>query len=134
MADTFLEAVLCTYGKPCKVRIDGGFEFMGAFASLMATLGVEVAKTCPVSPWTNGIAERMVGFTKKLIRKVLVGMPKEDWSATIPWVQHAINSTVSRATGFSPHEVFFGEAPSPLISSMHSPPVDAQVGVTDNAA
>ena len=44
---------------------------------MMKTLGVDIIKTCPASPWTNGIAERMVGFVTKLMKKMLVGLPKE---------------------------------------------------------
>lgn len=39
----------------------------------------------------------------------------------------AINSTVSRSTGYAPHEVFFGEEPRPLLPSS-SPPVSFRLG------
>ena len=50
---------------------------MGDFRAMMATLGVEIVTTSPLSPWTNGIAERMVRFCKGLIRKALLGAPKD---------------------------------------------------------
>ncbi len=79
VATAFLTHVLCVYGKPRRVRVDQGSEFLGDFAQKMRVLGVEVSYTCPVSPWTNGITERMIGFMKTLVRKVLVGVNKEAW-------------------------------------------------------
>ena len=98
VAQAFLERILAVYGRPLRVRIDGGAEFMGEFRGLVQGLGIEVVCTIPLSPWTNGIAECMVHFVKYLIRKTLIGVPKEEWLQTVPWVQAAINATISRTT------------------------------------
>ena len=99
------------------------------------TLGIEIVCTSPVSPWINGIAERRVCFSKGLIRKALMGVSKDKWTTLIPWVQSAINCTVSRTTGLAPHEAFFGEPPSPLISGDPTlePAIDWQLGIKENA-
>ena len=36
----FVERILTVYGKPERVRVDGGREFAGEFASLCETLGI----------------------------------------------------------------------------------------------
>jgi hypothetical protein len=76
----------------------------------------------------------MVKFTKGLIKKALTGIPREEWEGLVPFVQAAINHSVSRATGFSPHEIFFAEAPVPLalgeVGSL--PTVDFNLGSKDS--
>ena len=73
----FLSRVLCNYGKPYRVRVDSGTEFQGAFTAGVEALGIQLIKTAVHSPWTNGVAERMVRFTKDLIRKAAYGMGKD---------------------------------------------------------
>jgi hypothetical protein len=50
-----------------------------------------------------------------------------DWEPLLPWLQAAINATVNRSTGFAPHEVLFGEPPSPLLPRDDLPPVPADL-------
>jgi hypothetical protein len=45
-----------------------------------------VTATAPFAPWTNGIAEHMVKFTKGLIKKALTGIPREEWESLVPLV------------------------------------------------
>ena len=47
----------------------------------------------------------------------------DDWEELLPWLQAAINATISRTIGYSPHEVLFGEPPSPLMPLDDLPPV-----------
>ena len=39
----------------------------------------------------------------------------EEWPTILPQIQYAINSCVSRATGITPFELFFGEKAPPLV-------------------
>ena len=112
----FLERILTVYGRLERVRTDGGREFAGEFASLLEALNIQRIQTRTVSPWTNGRAERMVRHVKSLLRRSLFTTREADWQELLPYVVAAINATVSRTTGYSPHEIFFGEAPSPLVS------------------
>ena len=50
-----------------------------------------------------------------------------EWTQILPWLQAAINSSVSRTTGISPHEILFGEPPSPLLPNSSLPPVPADL-------
>lgn len=124
VSEAFTSRVLACYGRPSRVRVDRGKEFAGDFQGLCDYLGIRVVRTAVHSPWTNGVAERTVRFAKDLLKKVLVGVDKELWPSMVPWVQAAMNHTVSRATSLSPHEVFFGEPPSPLLQAVEDrPPV-----------
>ena len=84
--DAFVSRVLCHYGKPYRVRVDSGPEFAGAFAAGVKALGITLVKTAVHSPWTNGVAERMVRFVKGLVRKATLGSEKDQWPQVIPWV------------------------------------------------
>ena len=86
VASTFLSEVVSVYGRPRRVRVDNGSEFLGDFESLMRLLDIQVIRTCPLTPWTNGIAERMIGFMNKLIRRSMVGVSKEEWPRLISWI------------------------------------------------
>lgn len=124
----FVERVLTVYGKPSRVRTDNGREFEGDFAALLAALGIERIRTRPVSPWTNGRAERMVRRVKQLIRRSLFAVPVGEWTEMLPWVVSAINMTVSRSVGYSPHEVFFGEPPRVVVPASIGAPVSIHLG------
>lgn len=57
----------------------------------------------------------MVRFVKLLVTKTLAGSNAADWPELVPWVAAAVNTTVSRSSGYSPHELFFGEAAPTMI-------------------
>ena len=46
----FVERILAVYGRPYRVRTDGGREFEGEFATLLSSLGIEKITTRPISP------------------------------------------------------------------------------------
>lgn len=123
VSKVFTERILAVYGRPRRVRTDGGREFAGDFEQLLASLGIEKITTAPLAPWTNGRAERMVREVKSLLRRSLHVATGADWETLLPWVVASINATVSRTVGMSPHEVFFGEPPSPLVPQDVGPPV-----------
>ena len=50
---------------------------------------------------------------------------KLDRAVALALISH--NSTVSRSTGFSPHEILFGEPPAPLLPGVQLPPVPADL-------
>lgn len=105
------------------MRTDSGREFQGAFHLLLQHLGITHVTTRPVSPWTNGRAERMVRTVKSSLKRTMAARNTDDWEPLLPWLQAAINATVSRSTGFTPHEILFGEPPSPLLPGHELPPI-----------
>jgi hypothetical protein len=75
----FVERILTVYGRPERVRTDGGREFAGEFASFVDSLGIQRIQTRTVSPWTNGRAERMVRHVKSLLRRSLFTNREATW-------------------------------------------------------
>ena len=73
----------------------------------------------------------MVRHVKSLLKRTLFAHPTANWEEVVPWVMGAINATVSRSTGYSPHEVFFGEAPKPLIPANIGAPISISLGEKD---
>ncbi len=53
------------------MRTDRGKEFAGQFSALLQENNVRHVLIRPLSPWTNGRAERMVRTVKESIRRVL---------------------------------------------------------------
>ena len=86
VAQIFLSDVISTYGRPYRVRVDNGSEFLGEFSELMGALEISIIRTCPLTPWTNGIAERMIGVMNKLLRKSMVGVEKSEWPQLLSWI------------------------------------------------
>ena len=105
----FTERILGPYGAPDLVRTDNGREFQGKFTELLLNLGVEHRLTRTHSPWTNGRAERTVRTVKSMIRWFVANNPNLDWRELVPYISHATNQSISRSTGFSPFEIFYGE-------------------------
>lgn len=118
--DAVMDRIISVYGRPRRIRTDRGREFLGDFKEMLETLGIEHLLTRPISPWTNGRAERMVRTVKSSIKRIMSATRSTNWPEFLPWINAAINATICRSTGYSPHEIFFGEPPTPLL-----PPNDA---------
>ena len=124
-----MERIISVYGKPRRIRTDRGREFLGDFKEMLETLGIEHIFTRPISPWTNGRAERMVRTIKSSIKRMMAATGLKNWPDYIPWINAAINAMVSRVTGYSPHEIFFGEPPKPLLPPNSAlPPLPHNLG------
>ena len=111
MASWFLGAIAAPFGVPARVRVDNGTEFRGHFEVTCRLLKVEIRRIRPHAPWQNGRAERMVRTVKGMLRRVLLHSANANWEKVLPAVMRAINATVARSTGVSPHELFYGEQP-----------------------
>ena len=126
-----MERIVCIYGTPRRIRTDRGREFLGDFKTMLDMLGIEHLLTRPISPWTNGRAERMVRTVKSSIKRIIAATGSSNWPELVPWVNAAINATVCRGTGYSPHEIFFGEPPRPMLPPYEAlPPVPFNLGET----
>jgi len=112
----FLESFLCRYGFPKCIVSDQGTNFTSKmFLKMLEYLELKKLWTVPYKPSTNGLVERMNSSIKSLIRKVLKGQDEKFWDVTLPYVQWALNSTVSTSSGFSPYQLVFGYPPTQMI-------------------
>jgi hypothetical protein len=71
-------------------------------------LGIKHAMTAAYTPQSNGAAERTNQSMEKILR-AYVHERQHDWAQHLAAVQFAMNDSVSNATGFSAHELVFGE-------------------------
>ena len=66
-----------------------------------------------------------------MIKRCISNAPSLDWRELIPFVNNAINSSISRATGFSPCEIFYGENITPLLTGLPDKATPMQLGELD---
>ena len=64
------------------------------------------------SPRSNAQIEWQFRTIKQLLRAVTRGMAQEKWMQWIGAITFAINSNVSRTTGFTPFYLMFGREPN----------------------
>jgi hypothetical protein len=96
------------------VKSDNGGEFINALQSEIDKLvGVTRLTTTPYTPRQNPV-ERVHRSINSMFAKVLER--HTDWSAWLPYIAFAYNSTVHKSTGFTPHFLHYGRE---LASSMN---------------
>ena len=91
---------------------DCGMEFRGAVVQqYLKELGVNVRKTCPYNPRSNGRIERFHRTLKDIIRKLVNARPTE-WEDRIGDALLAHRTAVSSASGFSPFFLNYARHPT----------------------
>jgi hypothetical protein len=107
-------SVFLKYGIPEVLKTDNGTEFRnGTMRALEHMLKIRASYTCPYHPQANGKAESR----NKTIYDLLVALCKdrEDnhrrWDEFLPAAAWAYNTTVNKATGFTPFRALFGRDP-----------------------
>ena len=96
------------FGFPARIHSDQGGEFTSdLLADLNKLAGIETSRTTPYHPMGNGKAER---FNRTLINmlKSIPKSEKKNWKDHLSKLCFAYNSTVNRATNFSPFFLMFG--------------------------
>ena len=111
IARELCDDVFLKFGIPEVLRTDNGTEFRnGTMRALEHLLQIRHSATTPYTPQANGKAETR----NKSIYDLLVSMCKDDpanhnkWDEFLPAVAWAYNTTVNRATGFTPFRALFG--------------------------
>lgn len=69
-----------------------------------------------------------------MIKRCISNSPSLDWRELIPFINNAINSSISRATGFSPYEIFYGEGITPLLTGLPEKATPMKLGEVDPVA
>ncbi|KAL1936883.1 hypothetical protein VTO73DRAFT_5130 [Trametes versicolor] len=101
------EDVICRFGCCVIIVCDGGPEFKGAFASILAKYGIPVIMSTPYHPEGNGIAERD-GQTLARICLRMAGDKPHEWAKYLHSALLAMRTTVSRMTGYTPYYLLYG--------------------------
>ena len=96
------------FGLPWALHSDNGRNLDGHVVRyLAALLGIRKTTTPPYTPNSNP-CETMCGAVTMLIRKALNQSDQRQWPTCLPFVLHALNTTVHTATGYTPASLFFG--------------------------
>ena len=99
---------ILNFGFPRRIHQDRGREFNNElFQRLNALCGISSSNTTPYHPMGDGQVERMNRTIINML-KTLNDNQKSNWKKHVSKMSFAYNSTVNKATGFSPFYLMFG--------------------------
>lgn len=112
--DVLIRRVVVYFGIPQTITLDNDIRFRGFYKQIANALGVSLRFTTKNHPQTNGLAERMVGAAKQILRTVTDNQPR-DWLEVLPYVELWMNRAAKRSLdGLSPYEADRGYMPAGL--------------------
>eukprot|EP00768_Dysnectes_brevis_P003397 gnl/Dysnectes_brevis/2435_a2898_1325.p1 GENE.gnl/Dysnectes_brevis/2435_a2898_1325~~gnl/Dysnectes_brevis/2435_a2898_1325.p1 ORF type:complete len:1476 (+),score=163.58 gnl/Dysnectes_brevis/2435_a2898_1325:352-4428(+) len=113
----YFNHIICRYGPPTTIQTDRGGEFThNSSEAFHELVGSVHHLTLPYHPQGNGAVERANAEVTRHLRAILQDQQDiSNWIEKLPLAQYLVNTTVSRATGFSPFEVMFGTDSLPLM-------------------
>jgi hypothetical protein len=111
----FWQNIVCRFGVPRELAVDNGKQFdYYSFKEYCKTLGTHAKFSSVYHPQSNGAVESANDLIFLGIKKCLFDQKKGKWTYDLPKVIWSHNTTVSRATGFTPFCLLFGtEAMTP---------------------
>ena len=96
------------YGAPEQIHSDRGAQFESAlFEELCTLFGVDMTRTTPYRPQSNGKCECFNRTLFTMLRRAVQRRPY-DWEPLMPAVLQAYRSTPSEAANFTPNRLAFG--------------------------
>jgi hypothetical protein len=105
----FWQNIVYRFGVPRELTVDNGKQFdYYSFKEYCKTLGTHVKFSSVYHPQSNGAVERANGLIFIGIKKCLFDQKKGKWTDELSKVIGSHNTTVSRATGFTPFHLLFG--------------------------
>jgi len=110
-AELFYKDVWCHFGVPTRLISDRDPRFTSDFwKTLMGLVGTKMNLSTAFHPETDGQTERSHLVVEEILRHY-VDLDNPDWDRLLPAVQFAINSAVSKSTGYSPFYLNYGREP-----------------------
>ena len=112
VAERFLTGWYCKgAGLPKVITSDRDSRFLSAFwRTLCARLQIKQELTTARHQQADGQAERAVGLMKAILRKY-VERGDATWDLRLPFIEFAVNNSVSASTGFTPFYLAYGFHP-----------------------
>jgi hypothetical protein len=93
----FWQNIIYRYGVPRHITVDNAM-----FKHFCQQIGMKVTFTSIYQPKSNGTVERANSLIFKAIKKILEGEKEGKWAEVIPAAVWSHNTTVCRATNFTP--------------------------------
>jgi transposase InsO family protein len=111
----FWKNMICRFRVPRELTTDNGKQFdYYSFKEYCRTLGTHAKFSSVYHPQSNGDVGRANDLIFSRIKKCLYDQKKGKWTDELPKVIWSHNTTMSRATGFTPFRLLFGtEAMTP---------------------
>jgi transposase InsO family protein len=105
----FWQNITSRLGEPRELTIDNGKQFdCYSFKEYCKTLGTHAKFSFVYRPHSNGPVERAYGLIFSGIKKCLYDQNKGKWTDELPKVIWSHNTTLSRATCFTPLHLLIG--------------------------
>jgi hypothetical protein len=99
----FWQNIIYRYGVPRHITVDNAKYFDNAmFKELCQQIGMKVAFTSIYHPQSNGAVKKANSLIFEAMKKILDGEKKGKWAEVMPMAVLSHNTTVYRATNFTP--------------------------------
>jgi len=106
----FWQNIICRFGVPRTLTVDNGKQFdSDKFKEFYQSIGTKIAFASVYHPESNGAVERANKIVFSTISKTLLNLYKGRWTEEMPKVVWSHNTMASRATGFTPFKLLYGE-------------------------
>jgi transposase InsO family protein len=100
--------IFLTAGFPRILQSDNGTEFVNdVLKEILCVLKVDHRLSTPYHPQANGVAERTVQDSIRLVKKLLQGR-KQDWARFASCAQYSLNTRITALHNTTPFTLFFG--------------------------
>ncbi len=128
VAHAIVSKLICEYSAPRVLLSDNGAEIRNKIlAEICSQFGIRLTFTVAYHPVSKGLVERSNRKILEILRPIVAGH-LWTWEGWIPKVA-AINASVCKSTGQSPHYIVFGSPkrlPYDLLSSKQPPLYDPE--------
>jgi Integrase zinc binding domain/Integrase core domain len=107
----YLREIVRLHGIPESLVSDRDSKFTSKFwQEVHRLLGTKLLMSTAFHPETDGASERVIRSITQILRS-MIRPDQKDWVKKIPLVEFAINSSISKSTGFAPFELNYGYMP-----------------------
>lgn len=121
IAKALIEEWILNFGIPRVLLSDNGPNLCGeVMAEVARYFGIARITTAIGYPQANGSCERVHQTFGAYLRTTEQDMQQDaDWAMRCKMAAYAINTTVHKTTGYTPHQLMYGRPPR-LISAIHT--------------
>jgi hypothetical protein len=108
----FWQNIICHFGVPREITVDNAkqFDYL-IFKDFCHQMGVKVDFTSVYHPQSNGEVEKVNALIITATKKILENQPEGKWIEELPRIVWSHNTSVCRATKFTPFMLLYEEEP-----------------------